>query len=77
VPEEGTETLAVGAVLAAYGWPPGSERHNKVSRFVDALAANFEVFLRPPRHPKWREVNLAATVPGWTRFSPARPAPRE
>jgi len=75
VPEDGLDTVAVGAVLAAYGWPPGSERHNKVSRFVDALTANFETFLRPPRHPKWREVNLAATVPGWTRFSPARPAP--
>jgi hypothetical protein len=20
-----------------------------------------------PRHPKWRDVNLGATVPGWTR----------
>jgi hypothetical protein len=25
--------------------------------------------LAPPRHPKWRDVNLAATVPGWTRHS--------
>ena len=25
----------------------------------------------PPRHPKWRDVNLAATVPGWTRWSVA------
>ncbi|MDB5414802.1 MAG: transporter substrate-binding protein [Rubritepida sp.] len=73
VPEEGTDTIAVGAVLAAYGWPTGSERHAKVSRFVDALTANFDAFLRPPRHPKWREVNLAATVPGWIRFTPAPP----
>lgn len=69
VPPGGTETLAVGAVLAVYGWAPGTERHRKVARFVEALAANFEAFLRPPRHPKWREVNLAATVPGWTRFT--------
>ncbi|MBR0647836.1 TAXI family TRAP transporter solute-binding subunit [Plastoroseomonas hellenica] len=68
VPPGGTETLAVGAVLAVYGWPQGSERHRKVARFVEALTANFDAFLRPPRHPKWREVNLAATVPGWTRF---------
>jgi TRAP transporter TAXI family solute receptor len=73
VPEDGLDTVAVGAVLAAYGWPPNTERHNKVSRFVDALTANFDTFLRPPRHPKWRDVNLAATVPGWTRFTPARP----
>ena len=68
VPESGTETVAVGAVLACYAWQAGSERHRKVSRFVEALQANFDSFLRPPRHPKWREVNLAATVPGWTRF---------
>jgi TRAP transporter TAXI family solute receptor len=70
VPEAGIETVAVGAVLACYAWPTGSERHRKVSRFVAALQANFDSFLRPPRHPKWREVNLAATVPGWTRFVP-------
>jgi hypothetical protein len=26
----------------------------------------------PPYHPKWRDVNLAATIPGWTRFSAAQ-----
>ncbi|WP_137176839.1 TAXI family TRAP transporter solute-binding subunit [Roseomonas sp. AR75] len=62
------ETIAVGAVMAVYAWQPGSERHRKVARFVEALHANFESFLRPPRHPKWREVNLAAQVPGWVRF---------
>lgn len=72
VPAEGIDTLAVGAVLAVYAWTPGTERHRKVSRFVEALSANFDSFLRPPRHPKWREVNLAAEVPGWTRFTPLR-----
>jgi TRAP transporter TAXI family solute receptor len=62
------ETIAVGAVMAVYAWQPGSERHRKVARFVEALHANFDRFLRPPRHPKWREVNLAAQVPGWVRF---------
>jgi uncharacterized protein len=28
-------------------------------------------FQKPPRHPKWREVNLASTLPAWTRFEPA------
>lgn len=69
------ETIAVGAVMAVYAWTPGTERHRKVARFVEALQARFEEFLRPPRHPKWREVNLAAEVPGWTRFD-ARATPR-
>lgn len=69
------ETIAVGAVMAVYAWPPGHERHRKVARFIEALNSKFDQFLRPPRHPKWREVNLAAQVPGWTRFD-AGPLPR-
>ena len=65
------ETVAVGAVMAAYAWAPASERHRKVARFVEAFFTRFPDFLRPPRHPKWREVDLAARVPGWTRFAPA------
>ncbi|RYI87617.1 MAG: TRAP transporter substrate-binding protein, partial [Acetobacteraceae bacterium] len=65
------ETIAVGAVMAAYAWPQATERHRKVARFVEAFFTKFPDFLRPPRHPKWREVNLAAQVPGWTRFGPA------
>lgn len=75
VPDGGpVETIAVGAVMAAYAWQPGSERHRKVAAFVDAFFQNFEAFLRPPRHPKWREVNLAARVPGWTRLRAAEEA---
>jgi len=43
---------------------------------VDAFQENFPAFLRPPRHPKWRDVNLSAQVPGWTRFAGAQPPPR-
>ncbi len=66
------ETLAVGAVMAVYAWAPGTERHRKVSRFVEAFFTRFEEFQRPPRHAKWLEVNLAAQVPGWTRFGAAQ-----
>ncbi len=65
-------TIAVGDVMAVYAWSPRTERHNKVARFVDAFFSRFDEFQKPPRHPKWREVNLAAQVPGWTRFAPAQ-----
>jgi TRAP-type uncharacterized transport system substrate-binding protein len=68
------ETIAVGAVMAAYAWQPGTDRHRKVTGFVDAFFSNFDNFLRPPRHPKWREVNLGARVPGWTRLRAAEEA---
>jgi uncharacterized protein len=66
------ETIAVGSVMAVYAWPPNTERYRKVARFVAAFFDNFPSFLKPPRHPKWKEVNLAALVPGWTRFPAAQ-----
>jgi len=68
---ERVDTIAVPAVLAVFNWPKGSDRYMKVRRFVEALFANWDKFRHPPRHPKWRDVNLAATVPGWTRWSVA------
>lgn len=65
-------TLAVADVMAVYAWPEHSERYVKVKRFIDAFFSRFSDFQKPPRHPKWREVNLAASVPGWTRFAPAQ-----
>jgi TRAP-type uncharacterized transport system substrate-binding protein len=65
------DTIAVPAVLAVYNWPKNSDRYRKVQRFIEYLFTRWDKFQRPPFHPKWREVNLAATVPGWTRFSVA------
>jgi TRAP-type uncharacterized transport system substrate-binding protein len=63
-----TDTISVPAVLAVFNWQKGSDRYRKVQRFVQAFFNKFEQFQMPPRHPKWRDVNLAATVPGWTRW---------
>ena len=65
-------TLAVADVMAVYAWPPHTDRYNRVTRFIDAFFSRFGEFQKPPRHPKWREVNLAAEVPGWVRFQPAQ-----
>ncbi|MEQ1711348.1 MAG: TAXI family TRAP transporter solute-binding subunit [Hyphomicrobium sp.] len=69
---ESVETVAVSAVLAAYNWPQGSDRHRRLSRFVEAFFSKFPELRKEPRHPKWREVNLLADVPGWQRFAPAK-----
>jgi TRAP-type uncharacterized transport system substrate-binding protein len=65
------DTIAVPSVLAVYNWPKNTDRYRRVARFVEALYTKWEKFQEPPRHPKWRDVNLAATVPGWTRSSVA------
>jgi len=65
-------TLAVGTVLGAYNWPLKTERYNRIARFVDAFFSKFEEFQKPPRHAKWREVNLAAGLANWKRFPAAQ-----
>ncbi len=65
------DTIAVGAVMAVFAWAPNSERYRMAARFVDAFFSQFARFRQAPRHPKWREVNLEAQVPGWTRFPAA------
>jgi TRAP-type uncharacterized transport system substrate-binding protein len=66
------DTIAVPAVLAVFNWRNNTERYNKVERFIQYLFNRWDIFQHPPYHPKWRDVNLAATVPGWTRFSVAQ-----
>jgi TRAP transporter TAXI family solute receptor len=65
---EKVETLGVQAVLAVYNWPRESDRFRRVSRFIDYYFERFKNFHQPPYHPKWKSINLAAKVPGWTRY---------
>ena len=72
IPEgQSVDTIAVPTVLAVFNWAKGNDRHRRVERFVEALFTKWDKFREPPRHPKWRDVNLAANVPGWTRWAPA------
>jgi len=69
IPANGrVETIGVPVILAVYNWPPGSDRQRRVERFIEYYFKRFETFRKPPYHPKWREINLAAKVPGWTRY---------
>jgi TRAP-type uncharacterized transport system substrate-binding protein len=65
-------TVAVGILLATVDAPEGSPRYKRVERFSSSFFSNFEALRDPARHPKWREVNIAAKVSGWTRFKPAQ-----
>jgi uncharacterized protein len=65
-------TIAVSAVLIAYNWPQDSDRYRRIANFVDAFFPKLGALQKPPHHPKWRETNLAAVLPGWTRFPAAQ-----
>jgi hypothetical protein len=70
VPEGGkVDTIAVPAVLAVFNWSKGTDRYRRIERFAERLFSHWDQFLVPPRHPKWRDVNLSATVPSWTRHT--------
>ena len=72
VPEGTTvPTFANRALLVAYAWPENSEKYKKVAKFIDAFFSKIDQFNNTSRHPKWREVNLSADMPGWVRFKPA------
>jgi TRAP transporter TAXI family solute receptor len=70
-PGEKVETVAVGAVLVAFNWPKGTDRYQRIEKFVERFFPKLAEFQKPPRHPKWREANLAAVLPGWKRFEGA------
>ncbi len=68
-PGQRIDTIGVPSVLAVYNWPKTSDRYRRVERFVQYLFNRWDKLIQPPFHPRWRDVNLAATVPGWTRSS--------
>lgn len=64
---EPVQTIGVQAVLAVYNWNRDNDRLRRVTRFVQYYFDRFDNFKKPPYHEKWKSVNLAGTVPGWTR----------
>jgi TRAP-type uncharacterized transport system substrate-binding protein len=63
------ETIAVGAVLMANREIGESAR--RVGRHAPALLDAIARLAVSQRHPKWKDVNLGATLPGWPRVPAA------
>ena len=69
IPEgQQVETLGIQTVLAVYNWPQTSDRYRRLERFIEYFFEKFDKLRQPPFHPKWKDINLAGTVPGWTRY---------
>jgi TRAP transporter TAXI family solute receptor len=66
------QTVAVDSVLITNNWGSGGDRYRRVEKFVEALFTHFPDLKKPPRHPKWREVDLGKELPGWQRFQVAQ-----
>ena len=71
-PGERVSTIAVPTALVAFNWAPKSNRFGRVARFVDRLFSRIESLQVAGFDPKWKSINLAATVPGLSRFPAAQ-----
>jgi TRAP-type uncharacterized transport system substrate-binding protein len=69
---EKIETISVQALLAVYNWRPETDRYRRCVLFVEYLFERFDKLRVAPYQPGWKEMNLAGTIPGWTRFPPAQ-----
>jgi TRAP-type uncharacterized transport system substrate-binding protein len=69
---ERVDTIAVPTALVAFNWPTTSNRYDRVARFVDHLFSRLDRLQGPGFDPKWKSINLAASVPGLTRFPAAQ-----
>src|SRR5215469_6324395 len=69
----GTNIRTIGnrALLVTYAWPENSPRYMRMTKFVREFFGKIDQFHDGARHPKWSEINIAAEIPGWTRFRPA------
>ena len=69
---ERVSTIAVPTALVAFNWPANTNRYQRVARFVDILFSRIDKLQGPGFDPKWKSINLAATVPGLDRFAAAQ-----
>ena len=69
---ERVSTIAVPTALVAFNWLANSNRSERVARFVDHLFSRIDRLQAPGFDPKWKSINLAATVPGLTRVPAAQ-----
>ncbi|MBU2534199.1 MAG: hypothetical protein KKB37_15770 [Alphaproteobacteria bacterium] len=68
LPGQTVRTIATPSIMMVYEFPSDSPRRAKITRFIDAFLARLTELQRPPRHPRWRDVNLGAAIAGYERY---------
>jgi hypothetical protein len=62
----------VSALLAVYNWNKDTDRYRRCVRFIEYLFNRFDKLREATYQPGWRQINLAGTIPGWTRLPAAQ-----
>jgi len=65
------ETIAIRAVLIANNEKGSEETARRIAKHVPTLFNAISRLAVSERHPKWKEVNLGAVLPGWSRAGAA------
>jgi TRAP-type uncharacterized transport system substrate-binding protein len=71
-PGQKLETISLNAIVAAYNWPQGSERYQRVARFTEALLSKFRDLRQQGRDPIWQSIDPVGVAQGWQRFPAAQ-----
>jgi ABC-type amino acid transport substrate-binding protein len=68
------ETIAVSTLLAVYNWTPSNgARYATASNFMQQFLAALPALRRQGAGAFWRQVDVNARLPGWTRHPSADP----
>jgi uncharacterized protein len=67
------DTVAVSTLLAAFDWSPSSNRYRDVRSFISAFYSALQDLRQQGSGSIWRQVDVSAAIPGWTRYSAAEP----
>jgi uncharacterized protein len=70
--EHKVQTIATSTILISFNWSRGGDHFRRIEKFVHAFFSKADELRKPPRHPAWRDVNMAATIRGWQRFAAAQ-----
>jgi TRAP-type uncharacterized transport system substrate-binding protein len=66
------ETVTVSALLAVFNWTRSQGRYADVTNFLAAFFSNLKELRQAP-NSVWRQADISAQSPGWTRFSAVLP----
>ena len=69
---ERVPTISVPTALVSYNWPAGSNRYQRVTRFIGSLFSRIDKLQVAGFDPQWRAIKLDETVPGLDRFRAAQ-----
>src|SRR5262245_23141317 len=68
------QTIGVSTLLAVFDWAPSHSRYSNVTNFITTFFAAIPQLRKESSASIWRQLDINAHPPGWTRYAAADPA---